>query len=115
MSIDVSKPNTMEFIDWLEEQGITVQFFSMPVASLRCVQGNDQVDPAKVTALQKSQVISTKPFIVSKDNYVFDGHHRWLALLNRDPHLSVETYRVNLPIKDLLAMAGKFGKAMYVA
>ena len=111
----ITQANTMEFIDWLEGQGITVQFLSMPVAMLRCVQGNDQVDPAKVTALQKSQSISTKPFIISKDNYVFDGHHRWLALLNRDPHYSVDTYRVNLPIKDLLDMAGKFGKTMYVS
>jgi hypothetical protein len=111
----ITAANTMEFIDWLEGQGITVQFLSMPVALLRCAQGNDQVDPKKVSALQNSQTISTKPFIVSKDNYVFDGHHRWLALLNRDPHYSVDTYRVNLPIKDLLAMAGKFGKAMYVA
>ena len=111
----ITQANTMEFIDWLEGQGITVQFVAMPVALLRCVQGADAVDPKKVTALQNSQTISTKPFIVSKDNYVFDGHHRWLALLNRDPHFSVDTYRVNLPIRDLLDMAGKYSKTMYVS
>jgi hypothetical protein len=111
----ITQANTMEFIDWLEGQGITVQFVAMPVALLRCVQGADAVDPKKVTALQNSQTISTKPFIVSKDNYVFDGHHRWLALLNRDPHFSVDTYRVNLPIRDLLDMASKYSKTMYVS
>jgi hypothetical protein len=111
----ITVKDTMEFIDWLENQGITVQYLSMPVALLRCVQGNEHVDQKKVTALQNSTAMSTKPFIVSKDNYVFDGHHRWLAILNRDPHYSVNTYRVNLPIKDLLDMAKKFGKTMYVA
>lgn len=109
----ITQANTMEFIDWLENQGITVQFLSMPVALLRSAQGN--VDYGKVAALQNSSIISTKPFIVSKDNYVFDGHHRWLALLNRDPHFSVEVYRVNLLLKDLLNMAKKFGKTMYVS
>ena len=109
----ITQANTMEFIDWLENQGIVVQFVSMPVALLRCVQGNEHVDPAKVAALQNSTAISTKPFIVSKDNFVFDGTHRWLAILNRDPHYSVNTYRVNLPIQDLLDMVKKFGKVFY--
>ena len=110
----ITQANTMEFIDWLENQGITVQFVSMPVALLRCVQGAEHVDPKKVSSLQNSPALETKPFIVSKDNYVFDGHHRWLAILNRDPHFSVNTYRVNLAIQDLLEMAKKFGKTLYV-
>ena len=109
----ITAANTMEFIDWLEAQGVTVQFLSMPVALLRCAQG--QVDHSKVVSLQNSAALSTKPFIVSKDNYVFDGHHRWLALLNRDPHYSVDTYRVNLPIQELLDMASKFSKTLYVS
>jgi hypothetical protein len=110
----ITAANTMEFIDWLENQGVTVQYLSMPVALLRSAQGQEDVDHEKVSALQNSTALSTKPFIVSKDNYVFDGHHRWLAILNRDPHYSVNTYRVNLSIQDLLDMAKKFGKTMYV-
>jgi hypothetical protein len=108
----ITQANTMEFIDWLENQGIVVQFLSIPVALLKGAQGN--VDPEKVAALQNSPSLNTKPFIVSKDNYVFDGHHRWLALLNRDPHFSVDTYRVNLPLKDLLEKARNFSKTLYV-
>jgi hypothetical protein len=108
----ITQANTMEFIDWLENQGIVVQFLSMPVALLKSAQKN--VDHGKVASLQNSPSLETKPFIVSKDNYVFDGHHRWLALLNRDPHFSVDTYRVNLPLKDLLDMARNFSKTLYV-
>jgi hypothetical protein len=109
----ITQKNTMEFIDWLENQGVTVQFLSMPVALMRCAQGNDHVDPKKVMALQNSPAISTKPFIISKDNFVLDGIHRWLAILNRDPHYSVNTYRVNLPFTELLQMTKKFGKVFY--
>jgi hypothetical protein len=108
----ITQANTMEFIDWLENQGIVVQFLSMPVALLKSAQ--KEVDSKKVVALQNSQSISTKPFIISKDNYIFDGHHRWLALLNRDPHFSVDTYRVNLPLKDLLTKAREFPKTIYI-
>jgi hypothetical protein len=110
----ITQKNMMEFMDWLEGQGITVQFLSMPVALLRCVQGEDQVNQQKVESLQNSKTISTKPIIVSKDNFVFDGHHRWLAFLNRDPHYAIDTYRINLPIKELLTHANQFSKAIYV-
>ena len=43
----ITQANTMEFIDWLENQGIVVQFVSMPVALLRCVQGNRSCGPGK--------------------------------------------------------------------
>jgi hypothetical protein len=108
----ITQANTMEFIDWLENQGIIVQFISMPVALLKSTQKD--VDHDKVAGLQNSPALSTKPFIVSKDNYIFDGHHRWLALLNRDPHFSVDTYRVNIPFSELLEKAKKFSKALYV-
>jgi len=105
----ITAANTMEFIDWLENQGIVVQFVSLPVASLRSAQ--EGIDPEKVAALQNSPTISTKPFIVSKDNYVLDGHNRWVALLNRDPHFNVEVYRVNLPLNELLPLAHKFPRS----
>lgn len=109
----ITQANTMEFIDWLEGQGITVQFLSMPVAMLRCAQGNEHVNPKKVALLQNSTVLSIKPFIISKDAFILDGIHRWLAILNRDPHFSVNTYRVNLPFTELLQMTKKFSKVFY--
>jgi len=102
----ITNANTMEFIDWLESQGVTVQYLSMPVAALRCAQG--EVDHKKVLSLQNSATLSAKPFIISNDNFVLDGQHRWLALLNRDPHCSIDTYRVNLPFAELFQLTHKF-------
>ena len=43
-----------------------------------------------------------RKYIISKDNYLVDGHHGWAAGLESDPETEVSAYKVNLPIKDLL-------------
>ncbi len=37
-----------------------------------------------------------KPFVVSRDNVVIDGHHRWAAFHNADPVQPAKVCRVNL-------------------
>ena len=109
----ISDANKMDFCDWLENQGIFVQLIDIPVALLRSVQ--DTIDLKKVENLTTNMPSSAmaKPVIISKDNYILDGHHRWLALLNRDPHQAIEAYRVNLPIKELLSTARNYRQTYY--
>ena len=40
------------------------------------------------------------PIVVSKDNYVMDGHHRWLAHANMSKPIDI--YHVNIPAKQLI-------------
>lgn len=94
----ISDQHKMKFIDWLENQGIIVQFLDMPVAILRSVQHD--IDLKKVEKMMDSQI--NKPIITSNDNYVIDGHHRWIARLNRDPHQVIPTYRINLPVQQCI-------------
>ena len=51
---------------------------------------------------------------VSKDNYIMDGHHRWISTYMVDPSAEIEGYSVSLPGQQLVAAlnaltAGKFG------
>jgi hypothetical protein len=109
----ISDANKMDFVDWLEGQGIIVQYIDVPVALLRSVQ--DTIDLKKVQHLADTMpdVAMKKAVIISKDNYILDGHHRWLAILNRDPHQVIEAYRVNLPIKELLAITKNYRQTFY--
>jgi hypothetical protein len=109
----ISDSNKMEFVDWLEEQGIVVQYMEIPVAMLRSVQ--DTINLKKVENLANTMPDGAmrKPVIVSKDHYILDGHHRWLALLNRDPHQAIAAYRVNIPIKELLAISRNYRQTFY--
>jgi len=56
----------------------------------------------------------TDPIIVSNDDYVLDGHHRWAALLaydfvdRKDNEIIMNIRRVDLPIDELLNRANCF-------
>lgn len=51
---------------------------------------------------------STSKYIISNDNYLLDGHHRWAAALELSKDdTEVDCYRVNLPAKELIRQAGK--------
>lgn len=52
--------------------------------------------------------------IVSKDNYIMDGHHRWAAISLIDPSSAVSVTKIDLPGQPLvttlnLVTKGKFG------
>jgi hypothetical protein len=51
-------------------------------------------------------------FIISGDNYIIDGHHRYLTALLLDPSAKVNALKINLPIKKLLPMATAYGDAI---
>ena len=51
-------------------------------------------------------------FIVSVDNFIIDGHHRYLAAIMLDPKMKVNVVKVDLPIKKLLPLSLSFGDAI---
>ena len=50
-------------------------------------------------------------FIVSVDNFIIDGHHRYLAAFLIDPKMKVNVVKIDLPIKQLLPLSLAFGDA----
>jgi hypothetical protein len=49
------------------------------------------------------------PLIVSKDNYVIDGHHRWAAYKTYHPAKSLPVLVVNANARDVLSTAATWG------
>jgi hypothetical protein len=106
---------TKAFVAHLEDQGYVVEKGKEYAANLRATQ--DQIDGAKVAVsmkrLKKEGVY--KRIIVSKDDYILDGHHTWagqLGLDAKDNNLhddkSVKIFRVDISITKLLAEAEKW-------
>lgn len=58
-----------------------------------------------------SDVLS-KPLIVSSDNYIVDGHHRFLSAMLLDPNYKLNCVVVDLPISILLPLAVGYGDAI---
>ena len=54
---------------------------------------------------------NTKSVIVSSDDYILDGHHRWLVAVNTGTDLNV--YRVNMPAYELYDLVNQFEKVYY--
>src|ERR1700733_10046894 len=98
----ISKQNLMEFIDWIENRGTLVQYIDIPVSMLKSSQ--DKINTKKIGSFTIEQATSN-PLIISKDNYILDGHHRWIKILNKNPQSIVEAYRINLPFTELLQLS----------
>lgn len=51
-------------------------------------------------------------FIISSDNFIIDGHHRYLGAMLIDPKMKVQTVMIDLPIQILLPMSLSYGDAI---
>lgn len=88
------------------------------VKSLKPAQ--TEIIPAKATGMAINYLFSGKPdledlqAIVSNDNYIMDGHHRWAAATLIDPDKKVKVMAIDLPGKALVTVlnvitVGKLG------
>ena len=50
---------------------------------------------------------------ISNDNFIMDGHHRWVATAMIDPTMSVGGYRVDFPGEQLVAILNTMTKGLY--
>lgn len=97
-----------EFRDWIKaEYGARSQSGSSPVGALAATQR--EINSEKVERLRQApKSVLSKPVMVSKDNYILDGHHRWASLLSQDHRLPIKTVKIDLPIRKLLKAAHEF-------
>ena len=49
------------------------------------------------------------PLVISKDNFIVDGHHRWAAYRLKRPKASLPVIAINAPVKDILGIAVAWG------
>jgi hypothetical protein len=88
---------------------------SVAVGSLKPMQ--KEVIPAKALAFALGFADNGTPdlnnmeAIVSSDNYIMDGHHRWAARTLLDPGASVNVSKVNMPADDVVTALNIYTKA----
>jgi hypothetical protein len=99
------------FIDYLKAQGVSVERLTVPAASLKPTQGD--YDQAKVAKIVQNwdRTKNDKPAFVSEDDYILDGHHRWVAALQKISDIPV--FKADVPILSLLALAHRWPLATY--
>ena len=105
----VKSSDYKEFMQYLENNGARFTTEKdIPAQDLKPVQS--EFSDAGI-AKQRAKGGARKPIIASSDNYIIDGHHRWLVALNYDE--TVDIIRVNMPVRELLKLTLEFPKTYY--
>lgn len=89
------------FFNYLKKNNVKSIQKTVDPKILKATQGHFHKE--KIKNIMKSMETSNEkpaPIVVSKDNYVMDGHHRWLAHANAGK--SIDIYHVNVPAKQLI-------------
>ena len=70
-----------------------------------------EINRKRVKDLIDSNIIKKVqvPILISGDDYVIDGHHRWAAYMLKAPEKKIPAVVVDAPIKDVLGIAVAWG------
>lgn len=103
-----------DFIKSLNNNGISVSKRELSVNQLKPTQSEINMNKVREKHEKFVNGVKTpKPFIVSYDNYILDGHHQLFALQTLDNDIKVDCYYVGIRMKDLLTFAHEFPKTTY--
>lgn len=108
----IKKQDYEEFIEYLQNNGAKFRKETVPSSELKAMQ-SEFSDKGIIKQIEKNldQGINTKAIIVSEDDYVLDGHHRWLVASNTGNDLDI--YRINMPAYELYDLVKGFEKTYY--
>lgn len=109
------------FVDHLVDRGVAVTPGQEMASYLRATQR--ELVGAKVAGMASAYRTGTfnpgaDPIIISNDNYVLDGHHRWASLVAVDLEdnvagdIPMNVIRVDMSITELLPLANDFANEM---
>ena len=54
-----------------------------------------------------------KALLISKDNYLLDGHHRWAALKEIDPNQTIEVYEIGADVMAALEILKNYSRVEF--
>ena len=108
----IKKQDYEEFMDYLKSNGAKFRKETVPASELKAMQ-SEFSDKGIIKQLEKNidQGINSKAIIISDDDYVLDGHHRWIVAMNTGNDLDV--YRINIPAHKLFDLTKGFEKTYY--
>jgi len=97
-----------EFLSYLKKNGVDITQERVKANQLKPIQKEfSDKGVLKALLLRKNE----KPVIASSDNYIIDGHHRWLGAVNT--RADVKVIRASIPVRELLKLVHAFPKTYY--
>lgn len=86
------------FVEDLSDEGVAVTTIDIDPEELKPTQGNFNAE--KVAAMVKDGSWKKNAIVTSDDDFVLDGHHRWLAAAQ--VHKDIKCRVVDMNLEDLL-------------
>lgn len=96
---------------------IKVSKTSEIISKLKPIQEQIYFDKAAIilsknTIAETKKFLETKVFVVNTDNYIIDGHHRYLAGMLLDPNIKVSVLKIDMDKDQLLSLTKSFSDAI---
>jgi len=98
-----------EFIQNIKKSGVDYKEEKVDPNSLKATQS--EFDKNKIAEMMIDPSSTKNGIIISNDDYVLDGHHRWIVAYNKNQKIKV--IRVDLPILELMRLAKSFEETTY--
>lgn len=102
----------------LKDDKIDVRITSKKVKNLKPIQKQIYFDKV-IDSIMKFGVEASLDFIqhksffiVSEDDYIIDGHHRFLSAMLIDPNIAVNCLMIDLPLNKLLPLSLSYSAAI---
>lgn len=120
---DKEVDGTLDFLADLKLRGIGMEQGTVKAADLKASQ-SELVGPkvaGMAAAMRAGTLKGGARLVVSRDNYVVDGHHRWAALVANDSidgklgDEPMDILRVDAPISEVLHLANNWAKRFGIA
>lgn len=96
-----------EFAKFAKTKGVVVEQRQVKASALRPAQKEYNQEQAD----QVTPEVAKYPPLVSSDNYILDGTHRWVYVVQRDPNTVMTVDSIGLKAKEALALMHDFPKA----
>ena len=100
---------TNDFLHQLQNHKVKFHYTNVDSKDLKASQGEFNKD--KIHSIIHDPQKTKSSVVISKDNYVIDGHHRWAA--NYNTGKKTKAVKVHLPVLELLKLAKTFPTTKY--
>ena len=103
--------DVLAFVKWIGKEGVESEELSLPVGELKPTQ--DKYNFQKVNKMADEMTLNklTKRILVSKDGYIIDGHHRYMAVRNKYPSAEMNVIKFDTDVDNLLKLANEYPKS----
>jgi hypothetical protein len=106
----ISSDDIDHFLTYAKINGVNITSETVHPETLKATQGEFNVD--KILSFIANPPEINKPVMVSSDDYIMDGHHGWIARLNKD-ETEIQIYRFDVPVMELLSLMRRYPRTYF--